>query len=133
RFGNFANNDNADVVTLSVATGPGGFDPAGTTTAAVVNGVATFGNLVLDTGGSYTLGEAGTGGMSGPASAAFTVTPAAAASLDFFPQPTTTTAGAAVSPAVTDPLFDHFGNLATNDNTDQVTVSATGPGGFDAA
>src|SRR5439155_19089491 len=131
QFNNFASNDNTDQVTLSVASGPGGFTAGSTTTASVSAGIATFSNLVLNTAGAYTLGESGTGGITGPASASFTVVPAAADHLAFGVQPGTTVAGVAVSPAVTVRAFDRFGNLATNDNTDHVTLLvATGPGGF---
>src|SRR5207247_678776 len=42
-------------------------------------------------------------------------------------------AGVAINPAVTVRIFDRFGNFATNDNTDQVTLAvASGPGGFAA-
>ena len=40
-----------------------------TTTVTVSNGVGTFGNLVLDTAGNYTLKASGTGGMTSPNSA----------------------------------------------------------------
>src|SRR5438876_923744 len=76
RFGNFASNDNSGQVTLSVASGPGGFAAGSTTTASVSAGVATFSNLILNTAGAYTLGESGTGGLTGPSSASFTVVPA---------------------------------------------------------
>jgi hypothetical protein len=130
-FGNFAYNDNGTQVTLSKASGPGGFAAGSATTATVSSGVATFGNLVLNTAGTYTLGETGTGGISGPASNSFTVVPAAGASLVFLQQPSLTVAGAAISPAVTVKIFDRFGNFASNDNTDQVTLFvSTGPAGF---
>src|SRR5262249_32065598 len=113
RFGNFASNDNTDHVTLSVATRPRGFAAASTTTASVANRAPTFPELSFDTPRAAPPVLSGTGGIPGPASAFFTVTPAAAASLAFFQQPTTTTAGVAISPAVTVRLFDRFGNLAT--------------------
>ena len=122
RFGNLATNDNSDQVTLAVASGPGSFTGSSTTTVTVSGGIATFSNLILNTAGSYTLSESGTGGISGPASSSFTVTPAAADHLAFGVQPSTTVAGVAISPAVTVKVFDHFGNLVTNDSSDQVTL-----------
>src|SRR5207244_1900567 len=83
QFNNLVNSDNTDQVTLSVASGPGGFAGSSTTTATVSAGVATFGNLILNTAGAYTLGESGTGGITGPASSSFTVIPAAADHLGF--------------------------------------------------
>src|SRR5207245_2670216 len=77
QFNNLATNDNSDQVTLSVASGPGSFTGSSTTTTSVSAGVATFSNLILNTAGAYTLGESGTGGITGPASSSFTVVPAA--------------------------------------------------------
>src|SRR5207248_420138 len=112
QFGNFVNNDSSDKVTLSVASGPGSFASGSTTTVTVSGGVATFSNLVLTTAGSYTLGETATGGLTGPNSASFTVVPATANHLAFGVQPSATTAGATISPAVTVKAFDRFGNFA---------------------
>jgi hypothetical protein len=63
-----------DSVTISLATGaPGNFDPSSTLTATTnSSGTATFTNLVLDTGGSYTLTAAD--GSVSVNSAPFTVT-----------------------------------------------------------
>ena len=44
--------DNSNVM-LSVASGPGSL--SGTLTMAASNGIATFGNVKLNTAGSYTL------------------------------------------------------------------------------
>jgi hypothetical protein len=43
-------------------------------------------------------------------------------------QPTDTTAGQPISPAVTVEIFDQFNNLLTNDNTDSVMLSLNGGG-----
>ncbi len=49
-------------VTLTVASGPGGFDPGATRTVAFGSGVATFNNLVFDVAGTgYTLSAADAG------------------------------------------------------------------------
>ena len=50
-FGNVVTSDSS-TVTIAVASGPGGFTAGSTISVAAVNGVATFGNLVLDTAGS---------------------------------------------------------------------------------
>src|SRR5439155_663704 len=107
---------------------------AGSTTTATVNaGVATFSNLVLNTAGTYTLGESGTDGLTGPAYPRCAVEPEGADHLGFGVQPSTTVAGVAVNPAVTVRVFDQFNNFASNDSSDQVTLSvASGPGGFTA-
>jgi Putative Ig domain len=54
-YGNLAVSDNSDTITMGVASGPGVFWAASTTTAAVHNGVANFTNLELVVPGSYTL------------------------------------------------------------------------------
>ena len=83
QFGNFASNDNTDTVTLTIASGPGSFAAGSTTTVTVSGGVATFSNLVLNTAGNYTLGENGTGSITGPASNSFTVSPGGAEPIVF--------------------------------------------------
>src|SRR4029077_15762505 len=89
--------------------------------------------LVLDTAGGYTLSESATGNLTGPDSGSFTINPAAADHLSFSVQPSDATAGNAINPAVKVQVFDRFNNPATNDNSDQVTLSvASGPGPFAA-
>ncbi len=130
-YGNLATNNNTLQVTLSVATGPGGFASGSTATVTVSGGIATFNNLVLDTAGSYTLAESATGNLSGPNSSSFTITPAVGDHLAFSVQPSTTTAGAVISPAVQVQVFDQYGNLLTGDNSDPASLSvASGPGSF---
>jgi hypothetical protein len=136
QYGNVETGDNSDQVTLKVTSGPGGFTAGSTATATVSGGVATFGNLVLDTAGSYTLGARSVSegnALTGPTSAAFTVSPAGADHLAFTVPPGAAAAGAALSPAVQVAVVDQYGNVETGDNTDQVTLSvASGPGGFTA-
>src|SRR5439155_1445854 len=87
-------------VAVALGTNPSGGTLAGTTTVAAVNGVATFGDLSLNRAGTgYTLTAAATGVASGT-SAAFDVGAAAADRLVFTVQPVSTTAGAAIAPAV---------------------------------
>src|SRR5205085_230208 len=107
---------------------------SGTTTIAAVGGIATFSNLSIDkVGTGYTL-TASDASLTGTTSGSFSITPATANSLAFGVQPGTSVAGMAISPAVTVKVFDRFGNLATNDNTDQVTLAvASGPGVFAAS
>jgi uncharacterized repeat protein (TIGR03803 family) len=121
--------DNSDQVTLTVASVPGGIASGGT--ATVSGGIATFSNLILDTAGSYTLAESGSGGLTGANSSSFTVAALGADHVLFGTQPSTTAAGSAINPAVTVEVVDKFGNLVSTDNSDQVTISvASGPGGF---
>jgi hypothetical protein len=74
-YGNVVTSDNADIVSLAVATGPGTFTAGSTTTATVHNGVATFNNLTLVKPGTYTLSEIVNGLYTGPSSNAFTIAP----------------------------------------------------------
>jgi sugar lactone lactonase YvrE len=131
QYGNLLTNDNSDQVTLTVASGPGNFTSGNSVMETVSGGLATFNNLVLDAAGNYTLGESATGGLSGVNSDGFTVSPTAANHLTFSVQPSNTTAGNSINPAVQVEVVDQYGNLLTSDNSDQVTLTvATGPGSF---
>ncbi len=131
-YGNLVDSDNTDQVSISVASGPGGFAAGSTTTLTVSAGVAVFDNLVLDKAGNYTL-AASSGSIKSQPSGSFAITPLAPDHLGYGTLPVSATAGQALAPAFTVELFDTFNNLATNDNTDTVTVYvATGPGTFTA-
>jgi len=102
--------DNASV-TLTIASGPGGFASGSTTTVAAVNGVATFSNLILDTAGNYVLSAAdSTDSLSGFTSTSFNVAPAAATHFALS-APSAATAGTAFNFTVT--ALDQFGNTAS--------------------
>src|SRR5262249_49784630 len=120
-FGNLLSGDSSDQVTVSIASGPGTFTAGSTTTVTVVGGVASFGNLVLDTAGTYTLAASATGGVSGPDSSSFTISPMAADHLVFAVGPGTSPAGGPITPVVQVEIVDTFGNLLTGDHTDQVS------------
>src|SRR5207244_3426790 len=107
----------------------GGGTLSGTATGAAVSGVATFSNLSIDkTGVGYTL-NAASGALTGASSAAFTVSPAAANRLAFTVQPTSATAGVAISPAVQVTVQDTFGNTVTSSNASITVAIGTNPGG----
>jgi CSLREA domain-containing protein len=118
-FGNLVTDANGVEVTLAL-------NPAatlnGTTTATLVNGVATFSDLSINTAGTYTL-QATLIGLLGATSDSFTVTPGAAAALEFVQEPTNVTAGSTITPAVTVRVVDAFGNLVTSDNSTEVTLA----------
>jgi hypothetical protein len=101
-------------VTGSVAvaiTGTSGATLGGSTTAALVNGVASFGTLYINTSGTgYTL-AATTSGLPTAASTPFDIVPGPASRLAFIVQPTATLAGAPITPAVQVSAEDAFGNL----------------------
>jgi predicted outer membrane repeat protein len=85
-YGNPLTADNSDQLTLTVASGPGAFTAGSTTTVTVSGGIATFSNLALAVEGTYTLGETGTGGLTGPNSNSFTIDPLTPIALSQNPQ-----------------------------------------------
>ena len=131
KFGN-AVNSGASVVTVSIHSGPGGFDSSSVTQATIVNGVATFNSLIFDTAGSYTL-TASDGGLTSGTSTTFVIGAGSAASLAFSQQPTSSLAGTAIGPAVTVQVEDRFGNFVTTDASKVALVVSSGPGTFDGA
>ena len=76
----------------------------------VGGGVATFSNLVLNTAGFYAL-SGKVNGLPSATSTGFWVNPASASKLIFHFQPSNTTAGSAINPAVQVQVEDQFGNL----------------------
>ncbi|HLL52693.1 MAG TPA: hemagglutinin, partial [Myxococcaceae bacterium] len=116
-------------VTLTLDAHAAGGTLSGTVTVAAVNGVARFTNLIVDkVGAGYTL-SAASGTLTGATSGAFDVAPAAPVALAFTAQPSNTTAGAFISPAVQVAVRDAFGNLVTT-ATDTITLSlGANPGG----
>src|SRR5207302_1583448 len=110
-------------------TGKAGAALAGTPSLAAVAGVATFGDLSIDSAGqAYTL-TATSGSLPPGTSSVFDITPGAATRLQFTVQPSNTAAGATITPAVRVTARDGKGNVATG-FTDTVTVAiGTNPGG----
>src|SRR5204863_136868 len=105
--------DFTGTVTVALGVNPGGATLSGTTSVGAASGVATFSTLSIDkVGTGYTLTGAATG-LSGATSTAFNITPGTAAQLAFSVQPTSTTAGATVTPAVQVTAQDAQGNTAT--------------------
>src|SRR5207245_2255599 len=100
-------------ITVALGTNPSGGTLSGTTTVSAVAGVASFATLAIDkVGTGYTL-TAGGGSLTGGPSTAFDVTAGAATHLAFTVQPTSTTAGSVVTPAVRVTALDGQGNIAT--------------------
>jgi Tol biopolymer transport system component len=117
-----------DLVTVTIATNPGGGTLGGTASVAAVNGVATFLNLQLDKAGTgYTLTAAATG-LTGATSAPFDITPAAT-QLVFTVQPSNPVAGAAFTPAVQVTAQDAAGNPATGFARGVTVAIGANPGG----
>jgi hypothetical protein len=130
QFGNLVND--SDGIAVS-ASGPGSFNEASTTTVSAVNGVATFGNMSINTAGTYTLHatDVTDTNVTAGISRLFTVNPAAASQLVFAAHSGSVTAGVAISPAFMVDVEDQFGNLVND--SDSITVSASGPGSFNEA
>lgn len=116
----------AGTVTLTITSGAGtaGASLSGTTTVTASGGVASFSTLSIDSAGTgYTL-TASTTGLADEVSASFNVNPGAATRLVFTGQPTSTQAGAAITPPIELTALDALGNAATG-FAGTVTVSIT--------
>src|SRR5207247_8560481 len=97
-------------VTVALGNNSGGSTLSGTTTVAAVNGVATFVDLSLNKAGTgYTL-TASASGFAPVTSTPFDIIPGTATRLAFTQQPSTTVAGAAISPAVQVTALDAAGD-----------------------
>jgi hypothetical protein len=119
-------------VTIALTTGNG---LAGTLTATPQNGVATFSGLSVSNAGSYTL-SASSAGLTPAISSSFTISaagggtpPPAATKLGFVQQPTSASAGATITPAVTVVVQDSSGNTVTT-ATNPVTLALSGGTGL---
>ncbi len=101
-------------ITIALGTNPSSGILSGTAQANAVAGVATFSSLSINkTGTGYTLAASATG-LTSATSSTFNVTAGAAAKLVFSAQPTNTTAGSPISPAVTVTVEDSQGNVVTS-------------------
>jgi hypothetical protein len=119
KYGNIETGDSTTVVTAMIGEGTGPL--RGTVTATVSGGVATFTNLFYDTAETITL-KFTSPSLVSATSGSIAVSAAAASKLVFGQQPTNTTAGVPISPAVTVRVEDAFNNLVT---TDTSTVTLT--------
>ncbi|HEY7687025.1 MAG TPA: Ig-like domain-containing protein, partial [Gemmatimonadales bacterium] len=124
-FDAFDNPIQGATVVLS-ATGPGNTltQPSGTTNAS---GVAT--GTFSSTMAEGKVISAAIGGVTITQTAAITVNPAVALSLTFSSQPTTTVAGATITPVVAVTAHDQFGNIATGFSGSVTVAIGTNPGG----
>lgn len=114
------------LVTLSIASGPAGATLQGGAQASAINGVATFTGLSLPIAGTYTI-AARDGTLTQAVSASFIST--GVPSLVFVQQPTNTTAGVPVSPAIVVDIDSAAGPLATSDNSIVTLSILSGPSG----
>jgi len=127
QFGNVVTGNTSDI-TLALDTKPGSATLGGTKTQTAVAGIATFGDLSLQTAGTYTI-KATNGFVTAVTSANFVISPGSAAKLDFLQVPTSATAGVAISPAVTVQVEDQYGNVVTTDVSKITATLDTAPTG----
>src|SRR5206468_10522331 len=115
-------------VTLAIGTNPSGGVLSGTATHAATGGVATFAGLSIDkTGTGYTL-TAGSGTLTGTSSG-FSITAGSAGTLVVTVQPTSTVAGASITPAGEETARDANGNTATGFTGNVTLAIGTNAGG----
>ncbi|WP_434388557.1 S8 family serine peptidase [Melittangium boletus] len=117
------------VVTLALGSNPSGGTLTGTRSVTASGGVATFSDLVIEKAGAgYTL-TATSGSLTAATSGAFAIAAAAPARLVFTQQPTSTTVGAGITPAVRVALQDAYGNPATTTSRSVTLALANNPSG----
>jgi len=114
-------------VTLALATNPGGDALRGTVTVTAVQGTATFTDVRIDRADSgYTI-SAATSGLTGVTSGSFVVSAGAPAATTYMTQPTSTTSGSTITPAVQVQIVDAFGNpVAQYGGTVTITLAHDG-------
>jgi len=129
--GNIETGDNATQVSLAIGTNPSNGTLTGGSAVTVVSGVATFSGLSINlVGTGYTLVASSSPSYTAATSAAFNITPGAAAKLAFLTGPSNSTAGATITPAVQVAVEDANGNITTGDNATKVSLAiGTNPAG----
>src|SRR6185295_3799165 len=115
--------------TVAIGTNPSGGTLSGTATVAAVAGIATFTTLSVDKVGTGYTRTAASAPLTGTTSAAFNISPAAAAKLAFTVQPTNAVAGVAISPPVQVTVRDAFDNTVTTSPASITVAIGTNPGG----
>jgi hypothetical protein len=131
-LGNIVTTDSHSKLTLQIQSGPAGGALVGKTTGTVTSGIAKFTNLSFPIAGTYTVKATdgllkATDGLLNASSNSFTVTPAAATKLVFLQQPTATTHGMAIAPAIKIEVEDQFGNVVTTDSSTVTLSIKSGP------
>jgi protocatechuate 3,4-dioxygenase beta subunit len=117
-----------NTVTLAIADNPGGGTLSGATSHAAVSGVATFTGVSIDKAGTgYTLAASATG-LSGATSSSFDITVGGATRLGFAFQPSNTSGGAVIAPAVQVEVLDAGGNRVTGGSHSISVVIGNNPG-----
>ena len=129
--GNVETTDNATTVSLAIGTNPAGGTLTGGSAVTVSAGIAKFSGLSINNAGTgYTLTASSTPSYTAATSAAFNIAAGAATKLAFIQGPSSTAAGATISPAVTVAVEDANGNVETTDNATTVSLAiGTNPAG----
>ena len=130
QYGNTVTADNTTEVLIAIQNNPGGGTLSGTLTGTSSAGIATFSNLSINkTGSGYTLTGTASG-LASTVSSSFEIDHASANKLAITVQPSNANSGAIISPAIKAVVRDQFDNLASTDNSTQITLSiANNPGG----
>ena len=110
----------SNMITLALGNNPSGATLSGTLTVAAMNGIASFSDLTLDKQGNNLTLVASATGFTNATSNPFQVNAGPATHLVVITQPTSTTAGAAISFVVA--AEDMFGNINMQTNG-QVTFT----------
>ena len=129
--GNVETGDNGTMIGLVIGTNPGGGTLSGGTAVADVAGVATFSGLSINKAGTgYTLTASSTPLYTPATSATFNISPGLPTQLVFIQGPSTTVAGATMTPGVTVAVEDANGNIETGDTGTTISLAVgTNPGG----
>jgi hypothetical protein len=118
-------------VTATVASGPGGAFLSSQTATTNAAGTATFGGLAINgLVGSYTL-RFGATGLTAATSGMINLSAGPASRLAFGQQPTSSTGGVTITPAVTVRILDAAGNQTSVNNSVTLAIGA-GTGTFGA-
>jgi adhesin/invasin len=126
----FGNNVPSSGVSVAMSLTSGTGTLSGTASQSTNgSGLATFAGLSINLAGSKNL-TASSSGLTPAVSSAFTIAAAAVNKLAFLQEPTGTSAGAAISPAVTVQLQDVFGNSVSTSGTTVTMTLASGTGGL---
>jgi hypothetical protein len=116
-------------ISVTIATGPGGALITGTLTANLVSGEASFTDIRLPRAGTgYTLSAVlvGSTTVRSPVTRVFTTAPAAPTGLQFLTEPTTSTVGFPITPAIRVAVVDDFGNIVSAASTPVTVELAVG-------
>ena len=113
-------------VTLQIALGPTGALLGATSTATVVNGVATFSSVALSVAGTYVL-EATDGTLTTATSTSFVISANVATHYAFTTEPIDQNDGILAPVVVT--LYDQYNNVATTSSLPVTMALGSGPTG----